>query len=185
MFLPCTGYLRKLYVCPAANVILNRQGNTVSEQKWGLAAHCQTQAEDKGGWGKKKVCVKMSHHLEEWGTPCLQAPLFWKTQKKKIVPRKTETYNHALNSHSPLENKAARWMAPWSLWTWPTRPLPSHSALEPGSWGCCQPQQPAMLGLHPLAKQLPGPAFLACAPAAGPCSDPRGREGSSVCPPSI
>ena len=47
-FLLCTGYLRKLYICPAANVILTTLGNTVSKQNWGLAAHCQTQAEDKG-----------------------------------------------------------------------------------------------------------------------------------------
>lgn len=44
----CTGYLRKLYICPAGNVILTTLGNIVSKQNWGLAARCQTQAEDKG-----------------------------------------------------------------------------------------------------------------------------------------
>lgn len=34
------------------------------------------------------------------------------------------------------------------------RPFPSHSVLEPQSWGCCQPQQPAMQGLRPPSQAV-------------------------------
>ena len=119
------------------------------EQKWGSAAQChlQTNSEDKGWWGRKKVFIKMCTIWEEEGLPSTRLIPSSKPRQNPAIYR---TRNSAQKSHSihicPLEPEAVKWTALW---------------LQAPSWSpCVGPTLPSSHGFQDLADSTNTPAYI-------------------------